>query len=450
MKMFRFSETRLLAILILFFPVSVLGQDSITVVSHAKVIVADCMKGDFEGATSYFDQELLYRMDAAKLSQTWKLIEGQIGKVIPGQEPVIQVEKFDSLMQVFHSCNFEKKSMDIKLVFNKNDKVIGFFFVPPNAKFSYQPPIWVTAGKVKEKDIDIQSADLRLKGKLTMPTEGTNFPVVVLVHGSGPQDMDMTIGPNCVFKDIAMSLAAHGIAVIRFDKRTKAYRAELTTMIPYMTPDEETVQDAVAAVTFAEGEELLDHRKIIVLGHSFGGMMAPQIASKSKSVRGVILMAANARPIQQLIIDQLKYISKSDSANPDIQKSLALMQEKVDRVNSKNYADDTELSLLPMGIGPPYWKYLENYDQFKVAEQLKIPMLVLQGERDYQVTMDDFKIWQEKLKSRPQTTFKSFPEMNHLFMSGEGPSMPVEYDKKSNLDKSVTDFIADWIWHIGL
>lgn len=426
-------------------PLWLQGQDSSSVIKNARAVYTNCVKGDFAAAASYFDQQLLYRMDGAKLGQTWGLIEGQIGKAIFIEEPIIQMEKIDSAMYVYHSCNFEKKQMDLKLVFNSANKVTGFFFVPPSAKFTYQPPVWIAPGITMERDIDVPSADLILKGKLTVPATGSNFPLVILVQGSGPLDMDVTIGPNKVFKDIAMSLAAKGIAVLRFDKRTKAYMAEMSAMVPYLTPDEEIVQDVVAAFEFSKTLETIDPSSIYILGHSFGGMMGPRIASRCKDVKGLIMMAANARPMQQLILDQLRYVARPDSANPLIQEALANMKVKVDRVTNNDYNDSTDLSLLPKGLGAPFWKYLEAYDPFKESIDLKIPILIVQGERDYEVTTDDFKIWQSKLKSRPKTTFKSYPKLNHLFMAGEGISVPAEYDKRSNVDKSLMDDISEWI-----
>lgn len=424
---------------------NVFGQDSTLIQTNARKVYTSCVSGDFPTAASYFDQDLLYRMDADKLKQTWELIEGQVGKVKDTGEAALFLENTDSLVTVFQTCNFDKKPMDLKLVFNKSNKVAGFYFSPPSARFSYMPPPWVKPGVVKEIDIEIPSSDLRLKGKLTLPVQGTKFPVVILVHGSGPQDMDLTIGPNRIFKDLAIQLAANGYAVIRFDKRTKAYQAEMSLMVPNMTPDDETVQDVLAAINFAGGNEFVDMNNIILLGHSFGGMMAPRIATLSKNVKGLILMAALARPLQILLMEQLRYLAQPDSANPAMQESLNLMQEKVDRVTSKSYDETTDPMFLPMGIGYPYWNYLDNYDQFKEALDLKIPMLILQGERDYQVTMEDFHIWEKKLSQHKDATFHSFPNLNHLFMTGKGASFPAEYEIRSNVAQEVSDEISSWL-----
>jgi fermentation-respiration switch protein FrsA (DUF1100 family) len=81
----------------------------------------------------------------------------------------------------------------------------------------------------------------------------------------------------------------------------------------------------------------------------------------------------------------------------------------------------------------------------QVAKKMKQPILVLQGERDYQVTMTDFNLWKQHLSSNPKNQFISYPNLNHLFMNGAGKSMPSEYDKQGNVEEKVILDIATWI-----
>ena len=73
-----------------------------------------------------------------------------------------------------------------------------------------------------------------------------------------------------------------------------------------------------------------------------------------------------------------------------------------------------------------------------------VPLLVLQGERDYQVTLDDFAGWKKALAGR-KATLKSYPELNHLFMDGKGKATPAEYGKAGHVAKAVIDDVAAWI-----
>ncbi|MBL0341618.1 MAG: alpha/beta hydrolase [Bacteroidetes bacterium] len=434
-----------LFIFLLFIPFRMIAQDTLLVQEQAQMVLENCMKGKFSEATAFFDKDFAYRFNADNLAQTWSRVTTQLGQPVAEQKQLIYLEKVDSLLHVYQTIQFEKKELDLKMVFNSTNKIIGWNFTPPSGKFSYKAPSWVKPGQVREQDIQIPTADLRLPGKLTLPSVGTNFPLIILVQGSGPFDMDYTFGPNRVFKDLALSLASLGFAVIRYDKRSLAYMSELMNVLPYLSPYEETVQDVLAAITFGAANEFVDSKNIFVLGHSFGGLMAPEIALKSKQVKGLILLAANAYSIQDGILQQMKYLSKADST---LNKSVIDMEPKVRRVTSKNYADSTDLTLLPMGKGAPYWRYLNDYDQFKAAKDCKVPILLLQGERDYQVTMDEFKIWQTKLTDRPNVTFKSFPQLNHLFMQGTGPSLPSEYEKRSNVSLEVIEEINNWLLRV--
>ncbi|MGH9411173.1 MAG: hypothetical protein ACRD1V_17155, partial [Vicinamibacterales bacterium] len=92
-----------------------------------------------------------------------------------------------------------------------------------------------------------------------------------------------------------------------------------------------------------------------------------------------------------------------------------------------------------------YWLDLRGYDPPTAAKAVKQPMLILQGERDYQVTMDDFAKWKAALGSRPNVAFKSYPALNHLMIAGTGKSLPAEYNTPGHVDAHVVEDIAAWL-----
>jgi fermentation-respiration switch protein FrsA (DUF1100 family) len=100
---------------------------------------------------------------------------------------------------------------------------------------------------------------------------------------------------------------------------------------------------------------------------------------------------------------------------------------------------------LPFGIPAPYWLALKGYEPPEVARQLSQPMLILQGERDYQVTLQDFEGWKAALSSRKDVSFKTYPNLNHLFMEGAGKARPVEYKNPGHVSQAVVEDIANWI-----
>lgn len=86
-----------------------------------------------------------------------------------------------------------------------------------------------------------------------------------------------------------------------------------------------------------------------------------------------------------------------------------------------------------------------RYSDTATAQNLNIPMLILQGERDYQVTMDDYRTWREAVGSRQGVVMKSYPSLNHLFMAGKGGSMPEEYQTPGHVAEEVMDDIANFV-----
>ena len=127
------------------------------------------------------------------------------------------------------------------------------------------------------------------------------------------------------------------------------------------------------------------------------------------------------------------------------ESQLQKIEEQVGRVKDPQLSPETPPADLPLGVHPAYWLDLRGYDPPEAAKGLKQPMLVLQGQRDYQVTMEDFNRWRETLSSRENVQFTLYPKCNHLFVEGEGQSTPAEYQTPGNVARPVVDDIADWI-----
>jgi dienelactone hydrolase len=250
---------------------------------------------------------------------------------------------------------------------------------------------------------------------------------VVLVHGSGPNDRDETIGPNKPFRDIAWGLADSGIAVLRYDKRTRVHAARMSQNVN-LTVREETLDDAHLAIALLRSREEIDAARVFVLGHSLGGMVAPRIAAGDRSLAGIVIMAAPTRPVEQVAREQIDYLA-----------SLA-PPGSVDR--------EAALQQLLRAAPPAYWKDLDAYKPSEVAATLTLPMLILQGDRDYQVAQADLQGWKSALAGHRNVTIKTYPALNHLFIAGEGKSTPAEYERPGHVSASVIADIAGWIMRV--
>ncbi len=289
-----------------------------------------------------------------------------------------------------------------------------------------------------EEEIQISEGDYAITATLMTPTTGTNFPVAILVHGSGPNDKDGTAINQRPLRDLAVGLASKGIATIRYDKRTKTYGLKMVLSKATLTTKEEVTEDVHFAIEAAKKQKALNPNKIYVIGHSLGAMMAPRIGKENPDLAGIILMAGPARKLEDIVLEQYIYLQATDAQIEAYKKQLALLK-------SGDYTNETPANELPLGLPPEYWKDLSSYNQVNIAQELTIPILILQGERDYQVTMEDYKLWQDALSEDTNAEFKSYPKLNHLFTEGEGASTPQEYQNALNIPLYVIEDISNFI-----
>ena len=285
-----------------------------------------------------------------------------------------------------------------------------------------------------------------LKGTLTLPAGKGPFPAVVLVSGSGPSNQDESDGPNRPFLDIAVGLAARGIATLRYDKRTLDYPKSID--LRTFTPTQEYVPDALAAIRLLEHEPTVNPHLIFVLGHSQGGTYAPLIAKDAPEVAGVILLAAAAEPLGAAILRQVRYLatlpgtigSQAQAELPEITVIAAQMEDA-----AALQKDNPAMNVLD-GTSPGYYLSALRYDEVATARAIPQPILLLQGDRDYQVTVaNDLDVWLRGLKGRSGVTVVQFPLADHLFLDGTGRPTPLEYATPGHIDPKVAPTIAAWI-----
>ena len=286
----------------------------------------------------------------------------------------------------------------------------------------------------------------KLPAVLTLPKGAKKVPVVILVHGSGPNDRDESIGPNKPFKELAHELALRGVAVLRYDKRTLVYPSSWESVAGKGTFMDETVEDALAAIDWVRGHASVDSTKVYILGHSLGATLAPLIAQQAHNrLAGVIMLSAAARPMEDLIWEQVTYLSTLPGNNQYGADKLQQLKKQVDNVKVAGTRKfNVELGG-PMNASESYWVFAHNYNPLKTVAKLRLRMLLLQGERDYQVTMNDFSLWKSALQKRRNVFLKSYPELNHLYQRGVGKSTPGEYMKSDSIPDYVMNDVACWV-----
>ncbi len=412
-----------------------------------RAAVNELAAGEFGKVEAQFDKTMSSALPAGKLAESWKALIAQVGAF--GEITASRVEPVQIYQRAVITCAFEKAMWDAQVVFSTDGKIAGLHFAPSQPKAGWKAPSYAIPNAFHEQPITVVDGKWELPGTLAMPHKAGPFPGVVLVQGSGPHDQDETTGPNKPFKDLAWGLASRGVAVLRYTKRTLKYRAQSSDDINTLTVDDETVNDACAAAALLAKQPGIDPKRVYVLGHSLGAMLAPRIASGDPQIAGIILLAGNTQPIGQLIVEQVRYISGLQDTPDDAQKQIAAAEQAARDIDNPDLKPGTTVNVLGAKTPASYWLDLRKYNQAEAAAKLSIPILILQGGRDYQVRPADFEGWQKALEGHANATLKMYPALNHLFIAGAGPSSPEEYDRPGHVaDEAVSD-IAAWIASAG-
>jgi hypothetical protein len=429
-------------------PAQAAAEDALTV--KARGLLAAMEKGDFQLAVRDFDETMLKLSGPDKLEPMWtKQLPAQLGGF--KKQAGTRREQLQGYEIVLVTCEFEKATLDARVVFDKAGKIAGLGFVPTAPPAKYEPPAYADAAKFEETEIMVGSGEWALPGTLTMPKGAGPFPALILVHGSGPNDRDETLGPNKPFKDLAWGLASRGIAVLRYDKRSKVHGKRILAdpkLEAAITVKEETIEDAVAAAALLQKAKGIDPKRVFILGHSQAGFLMPRIALAAEplGIAGFISMAGLTRPLDDTILRQMNYmrfLAGEAASSEEETKRIKDVEAAVAKVKALTGADRGSTAKI-LGAMPSYWLDLRGYDPAETAKSVKKPMLFLQGGRDYQVQKVDLDNWQAALKGRKDAEFKYYPKLNHLFFAGEGVITPLEYVQKhgSVAEEVVTDIAA--------
>lgn len=305
---------------------------------------------------------------------------------------------------------------------------------------------------IEEKIIIGKDTKYPLNGLLTLP-DHTNIPVpaVIFVHGSGSSNMDEKVGKLTPFKDLAKGLSKHGIASIRYDKRSFAHGFKmLKDKSVSITVKEETIEDAIFATEFLKKDPRIDSKKIFIIGHSMGAMLAPRINAEGGDYKGLILMAGSPRKLEDIMIEQMEEaISTMNGLTKWIMNKQ--LNKLIKTFDGLYELTDEEAKKRKVGSGTTlyYFKDMGEHSVSKYVDDLKKPILIMQGEKDFQVKVDkDFSAYQNLLKDKPNATFKLYSNLNHVFVPsvyGCITKAKKEYNVEQHIDETVIADIADWI-----
>jgi dienelactone hydrolase len=415
--------------------------------------------GNEEKLIELFTKDVASKLDLETTKTIWPQLIAQLGEFESIDTTISGVSNDNYIVNSI--LKFKKGKLNYSLTFNEENKIAGIFFRPYKSKkeeFEAEE-----TDVFKEKAVNFVSEKINFPAMLCLPKHGLKA-MVVFVHGSGPNDMDETIGPNKIFKQIAHELAKYGIGSLRYHKRSYLVQQGVVEMDFPIDLQHVVVSDASAAVDYLTSMDSMLDIPIFVVGHSLGAYAAPLIATQNTNVDGIVILAGNSRPLEDLIVEQYAYLyargglSKAEKADIKKIKKQAKNVKSLQKDLSKG-----KIKELPLINDTNFWLSLNAYNPVETANQLNIPILNIRGERDYQVPFEDFRNWkfntskvsntyhQESVSdkqiefTKKSVTFVSYSGLNHLFIYGKEKSYPEEYNKKGNVSKLMISDMANWI-----
>ena len=330
-----------------------------------------------------------------------------------------------------------------------------------------QPPFPYRSEEVTVRN---ERDGINLAGTLTLPEKGTKFPAVVMVTGSGAQNRDEEIMGHKPFFVIADYLTRNGIAVLRCDDRgTAASQGTHAT-----ATNEDFATDTEAMVNYLRSRKEINAKKIGIIGHSAGGIIAFIVAAKDPSIAFVVSLAGAGVRGDSLMLKQVELISKSQGMpdvvwqgmKPSIRNRYAILQQTdktPEELQKELYADVTktmspeqlkdlntiqQLSAQISSMTSPWYLHFMRYDPAQDLKKLKCPVLALNGEKDIQVDAAmNLAAIQERItgNGNKNVTVKAYPNLNHLFQTCKKGTLAEYGQLEETINPEVLKDIIEWI-----
>lgn len=415
--------------------------------TRAGELCAALVSGDYAAVVAEFDENMAAALDADALEQSLSAVLPLLGEYY-GQGDV-RAEERDGYRVVVVEERYANSNLQIQMAFDGQGRIAGMQMRPtaPDEAATVEE-----SGAWTEVEVTVQADPAYpLGATLCLPEGVEKPPVVVLVQGSGSTDRNEAIFQNAPFQDLAHGLAERGVATLRYDKRTYIYPEIAGDSGMDVDIRQETIDDANAAVALLRADGRVDGARIFVLGHSLGGMMVPAIAAENPDLAGAISMAGSLRRLWEIVYDQnMELIAAyADVELPAEQRAVLdaqVAQIEADMETFRGGIDGIADDQLLLGIPARYWKSLEEYAGMHFIDGIHLPLLVLQGDADFQVYPDvDYPLWQQVLEGRENVTFRLYEGLNHMMMPTQGLRDTNEYLTPAHVREDVIDDIASFV-----
>ncbi|WP_168120297.1 alpha/beta fold hydrolase [Paenibacillus sp. HB172176] len=409
-------------------------------------VIHALIAGQFDDVYAQFDENMAAAITPEQLEAGWESLASSLGDF--ESITIMQQTKVNELDAVAALAAFSEMQLKIQFAFHSDGRIASLSFNRYYEQSQAEMPT-----NVREETVVIgENTDYPLGGTLTLPKEVNGpVPAVVLVHGSGPSDRDEAAYAYKPFRDIAWALAAEGIAVLRYDKRTYTYGEQLAKSdMRTFTAAQETVDDAVLASHWLKQDDRINASQVYIIGHSLGGMLAPRIDAAGGDFAGLILLAGTPRKLWEVMYDQnVSAIEAMDMDEAARESNLEAVRNEYARAQQLQEMTDEEAQQTTIfGIPAYYFKEMDRYNAADIAAKLHKPIFILQGKTDFQVKADvDYVSWQQRLEGVDDVAYALYPGLNHFFIASQGDAVgtTAEYQIPGYVDKAVLKDIADWI-----
>ncbi len=409
----------------------------------AQAHVQNMLDNELSAISDDFDDTMTEVMNMDMLQVSWDDMTSMLGEHVGNLS--VAGEELDGFFVCAVVEEFELTGVQFTITYNKDREVAGLYMN------YYELPAKPETSEFFTEEVVTIGTEFPLEGILTLPNDVENPPVVLLVHGSGAQDLNETIFENTPFKDIAHSLAEKGIATLRYDKRFYTYSKEGSELGSAVNLENEVLEDVDFALDLLRNDDRVDSSKIYVLGHSLGGGLTPVIAYKHEDIAGIISMAGSLRPLYEISYDQNKAIESTLDTGIYDEETEAIIREDMKQVEKDIITLRGDFSDIPddeflMGFYAGYQKSVQVYQGLNFINEIDLPILVLQGEADFQVSPDtDYSLWEDTIGERENATLILYPELNHLMMKTNGYTDYNDYAVKDEVSSDVITDISEFI-----
>jgi len=337
------------------------------------------------------------------------------------------------------------KSCDLWLL-NHPNGLAGLWIKPSDQSRNSPLPNYVNKAGLAQDTLHIEYKERAIHGILSKPGNAPTRALVILVHGSGPGDENQSLGPNQMFRDLALGLSSRKIACFRYEKVTRSHPDWFSGDF---TSQDEYIEPLHALVAYFSQHPEYKTIPLFLAGHSHGGAMVPLYLDQypKNPIKAWIGLAAPAQPVLTILPMQMNYLAALDGEISDSEtRKLDWLKQRIQLLKSQGLSDSLFKTPKILGLPWAYWhqdlKSIPNH----AAQRVKKPYLLLFGARDYQVNQRQVKEWR-RVKNLHNTPFEYFilEGLNHQLMPGIGRPEPKEYENPNHVAKEVIDLMSEFI-----